>query len=178
MDLSPSPRYQKRPGCAGYARRRIFTSHRQYQTMARIVILVGTESGNAQMVADVLKDEIVGHDVAVTDRAQSAADLSGYEIALICCATHGNGDIPTNILGLAEALEKEKPDLSALRYGVIALGDQTYSDTFCFGGKKMDAIFAACGAQKIGERLEIDACTQPLPDEEAVQWSKDWVTLL
>ena len=28
------------------------------------------------------------------------------------------------------------------------------------------------------ERLEIDACTQPLPDEEAVQWSKDWVALL
>jgi MioC protein len=146
--------------------------------MARIVILVGTESGNAQMVADVLKDEIQEHDVSISDRAQSAADLAGYDIALIVCATHGNGDIPTNILPLAQSLEQNKPDLSALRYGVIALGDQTYSDTFCFGGKKLDAAFAGCGAQKIGERLEIDACTQPLPDEEAVQWSKDWVALL
>jgi len=148
--------------------------------MAKIAILVGTESGNAQMVADVLKDELAGHghEVTITDRARSAADLAGCEVALICCSTHGNGDIPTNILPLVEALEKDKPDLSALRYGVIALGDQTYSDTFCFGGKKLDAAFAQCGAQKVGERLEIDACTQPLPDEEALQWSKEWVGLL
>lgn len=146
--------------------------------MAKMVILVGTESGNAQMVADVLKDEIQDHEITVNDRAQSADDLAGFEVALIVCATHGNGDIPTNILPLAQKLEQDKPDLSALRYGVIALGDQTYSDTFCFAGKKLDAAFAACGAQKIGERLEIDACTQPLPDEEAVQWSKDWVALI
>jgi MioC protein len=148
--------------------------------MADIVILVGTESGNAQMVADVLKDELEGqgHAVSVTDRAQSAADFSNHEVALICCSTYGNGDIPSNILSLAETLESGKPDLSALRYGVIALGDQTYSETFCYGGKKLDAIFAACGAQKLGERLEIDACTQPLPDEEALQWSKEWAGLL
>jgi MioC protein len=148
--------------------------------MTKLLILVGTESGNAQMVADVLKDEIAGHghDVTVSDRAQSAADLEGYGIALIVCATHGNGDIPTNILPLVQSLEKNKPDLSALRYGVIAMGDQTYSDTFCFGGKKTDTAFAACGAQRIGERLEIDATTQPLPDEEALQWVKDWVPLL
>ncbi len=148
--------------------------------MAKTVVLVGTESGNAQMVADVLKDEIAanGHEVVTTDRAQSQADLAGYEVVLIVCATHGNGDIPTNILGLAETLEKNKPNLSALRYGVIAMGDQTYSDTFCFGGKKLDAIFAGCGAHKVGERLEIDATNQPFPDEEALQWVKHWVTLL
>jgi len=33
-------------------------------------------------------------------------------------------------------------------------------------------------AARIGERLEIDACTQPLPDEEALMWAKEWVTLL
>jgi MioC protein len=148
--------------------------------MAKIVILVGTESGNAQMVADVLKDEIEthGHDVSVTDRAESAADVSDHEIALVVCATHGNGDIPTNILGLVQNLEKNQPDLSVLRYGVIALGDQTYADTFCFGGKKLDAAFAARGARRIGERLEIDATSQPFPDEEALQWVKNWVTLL
>ena len=43
---------------------------------------------------------------------------------------------------------------------------------------RMVEAFAACGAQKLGERLEIDACTQPLPDEEALQWSKEWVGLL
>jgi MioC protein len=42
----------------------------------------------------------------------------------------------------------------------------------------MDALLAACGAQKVGERLEIDACTQPLPDEDALNWAREWVTLL
>lgn len=158
-----------------------FSRAPRYQTaMAKMVILVGTESGNAQMVADVLKDEIAahGHDVAVDDRAQSAADFKDSDLALIVCATHGNGDIPTNILPLVQSLERDKPDLSMLRYGVIAMGDQTYSDTFCFGGKKLDAAFAACGAQRVGERLEIDATIQPLPDEEALQWVKDWVSLI
>jgi MioC protein len=42
----------------------------------------------------------------------------------------------------------------------------------------MDALFASFGACKVGERLEIDACTQPLPDEEALNWAQEWVTML
>ena len=67
---------------------------------------------------------------------------------LVVCATHGSGDIPTNILPLAETLERERPDLSGHRYGVIALGDMTYQDTFCGGGKKVDKVFELCGARK------------------------------
>jgi MioC protein len=175
MDLGHASRYQETPPLRSAA-----ALEKRAGIMADIVILVGTESGNAQMVADVLKDELEGHGhaVSVTDRALSEADFAKHEVALICCSTHGNGDIPSNILPLVEHLERGKPDLSALRYGVIALGDQTYSETFCFGGKKLDAAFAACGARKLGERLEIDACTQPLPDEEALQWSREWAGLL
>jgi len=31
---------------------------------------------------------------------------------------------------------------------------------------------------RIGERFEIDACTQPLADEDAREWVKEWVDLL
>ena len=54
----------------------------------------------------------------------------------------------------------------------------TYQDTFCGGGKQMDKRLAELGAQRIGERLEVDASTQPLPDEDAVVWVKDWVKLV
>ena len=82
--------------------------------MANILILVGTESGNAQMVADALKPvlEGAGHAVGVSDTAASAADLAGRDVLLVVCATHGSGDIPTNILPLAETLERDRPDLS------------------------------------------------------------------
>jgi MioC protein len=148
--------------------------------MATILILVGTESGNAQMVADALKPVLTtaGHKVDVTDRAASIDALQSHETYLVICATHGAGDIPTNILPLAETLERERPDLSGRRYGVIALGDMTYQDTFCGGGKKLDTVFALCGARKLGQRLEVDASSQPLPDEEALGWIEDWKALV
>ena len=148
--------------------------------MATILILVGTESGNAQMVADALKPvlQAAGHAVDVSDVAASAADLQAHDVLLVVCATHGSGDIPTNILPLAETLERERPDLSGHRYGVIALGDMTYQDTFCGGGKKVDKAFELCGAQKLGKRLEVDASSQPLPDEEALGWIEDWKALV
>ena len=148
--------------------------------MASILILVGTESGNAQMVADALKPVLTGagHAVGVSDAAASAADFLGNDVLLVVCATHGAGDIPTNILPLAEALERDRPDLSGHRYGIIALGDMTYQDTFCGAGKKLDGIFASCGAKRIGERLEVDASEQPLPDEEALTWIESWKALV
>jgi MioC protein len=54
----------------------------------------------------------------------------------------------------------------------------TYQDTFCGGGKQMDALLQQLGARKLGERLEVDASTQPLPDEEAVGWVREWVKLM
>jgi MioC protein len=146
--------------------------------MATILILVGTESGNAQMVADALQPVLAtaGHAVDVTDKAATAADLQAHDVLLVVCATHGSGDIPTNILPLVEALHRDKPDLSGHRYGVIALGDMTYQDTFCGGGKKVDEVLERCGAKKVGERLEVDASEQPLPDEEALTWIEGWKT--
>jgi MioC protein len=148
--------------------------------MANLLILVGTESGNAQMVADALKPVLVaaGHKVEVTDKAATVADLQSHEVFLVISATHGSGDIPTNILPLAETLERQRPDLSGHRYGVIALGDMTYQDTFCGGGKQLDRVFALCRARKLGERLEVDASSQPLPDEEALGWIEDWKALV
>ena len=149
--------------------------------MAKILIIVGTESGNAQMCADHLSDNLpaLGHEVEVAaDADAGSVDLAGRDVVLVCTSTHGDGELPDNIIPLAERLRGEAPDLSHLRYGVIALGDQTYKATFCKAGKEMDALFAGCGARKLGERLEIDACTQPLPDEEALNWAQEWVAML
>jgi len=149
--------------------------------MASILIIVGTESGNAQMCADHLSDNLpaLGHEVEVAGDADAAGvDLAGRDAVLVCTSTHGDGELPDNLVPLAERLREQAPDLSHLRYGVIALGDQTYQATFCQAGKDMDELFARCGAHRLGERLEIDACTQPLPDEEALTWAQEWVTML
>ena len=148
--------------------------------MSNILVLIGTESGNAQMVADAVREplEAAGHAVAISDKATHASEFAGHDTLLVICATHGSGDIPSNILPLYETLAREKPDLSPWRYGVIALGDMTYQDTFCGGGKQMDALLQQLGARKLGERLEVDASTQPLPDEEALAWIEGWKALV
>jgi MioC protein len=148
--------------------------------MADILIVVGTESGNAQLVGDSLEETFSakGHTVAVNDNADASAVTGAKDVVLVVTSTTGMGDLPANIQPLSDQLTDANADLSHLRYGVIALGDQTYQDTFCGGGKKMDALFEKLGAKRIGERLEIDACTQPVPDEEALKWAEEWVQLL
>ncbi len=149
--------------------------------MTDIAILVGTESGNAQMVADALQEvlEAMEHQVVLHEEPDvDELELENRDVVIISCSTHGDGELPDNIIPLYEALRENKPDLSHIRYGVVALGDQTYSQTFCQAGKDMDALFAELGAVRIGERFEIDACTQPLPDEDARDWVKDWIAQL
>ena len=75
-----------------------------------------------------------------------------------------DADLPARDL-VAEALERDRPDLSAHRYGIIALGDMTYQDTFCGGGKKVDealkriddgtfGVCRVCGNPVGADRLE------------------------
>ncbi len=146
--------------------------------MTDIAILVGTESGNAQMVADALQEvlEEMSHAVSLHEEpCADELDLANREVMLVSCSTHGDGELPDNIIPFCDFLKENKPDLSHIRYGIVALGDQTYHQTFCQAGKDVDAILADCGAVRIGDRFEVDACTQPLPDEDARDWVKDWI---
>lgn len=148
--------------------------------MTDIAILVGTESGNAQMVADALQEVLEeAHEVALHEEPDyDELDFSSRDVLIISCSTHGDGELPDNIIPLCDALKEQKPDLSHIRYGIVALGDQTYHQTFCQAGKNVDALLASLGAVRVGERFEVDACTQPLPDEDARDWVRDWAEQL
>ena len=149
--------------------------------MAEILIVVGSESGNARLVAECVRDALAraGHG-ATLSTGQDCADLRLPErdLLLVCTSTHGYGDWPDNIAPFARSLDETRPDLSHLRYGVIALGDRTYHDTFCLAGRRLDEALRRLGATRLGERLEIDACEQPLPDEDALAWLKSWTAFL
>lgn len=149
--------------------------------MANIVIVVGTESGQSQMVADTLNDELMdqGHECELVEEAElDSFEIDSREVVLICTSTHGDGELPDNIIPFHDALKEQQTDLSHIKYGVIGLGDQTYHKTFCQAAKDMDTLFSSLKANKIGDRLEIDACTQPLPDEDAVEWLNEWLSEL
>ncbi len=143
-----------------------------------LTILVGTMTGTAEIVAEEINDELAeaGHaiEIMVMDDLDSAA-FAGGGLFLICTSTYGQGDVPDNAMNLYEDLQAKRPDLSAVRYGVIALGDKTYADTFCRGGRRFDAILAELKAVRVGERFEHDASSGTVPEEEGVEWARGWI---
>ncbi|MCB1590249.1 MAG: flavodoxin domain-containing protein, partial [Xanthomonadales bacterium] len=83
-------------------------------------------------------------------------DLRGLEAALFVVSTQGDGEPPEDCRSFFEALDAESaPQLSQLRYAVLALGDSSYPH-YCAAGRRLDARLAALGAQPAHERLEAD----------------------
>lgn len=143
-----------------------------------IFLVVGSESGNAEMVGDCVKDalEARGHTVETFRGGPlEAARLPERELVLIVCSSTGIGDLPKNIEPFFHELSGTRPSLSGLRYGLIGLGDRNYKESFLGGPKKWDALLTELGAQRIGNRLELDATDNPAPDEDAVTWVVPWV---
>jgi len=145
-----------------------------------ITILVGTMTGTAQLVAQELELRIDDSDNRAQARLMDNLDagvFAGGGLFLICTSTYGQGDVPDNAKQLYESLHSARPDLTRVRYGVIALGDRTYAETFCNGGRRFDRILTELGATRIGEVLLHDASAGTMPEEVAAEWIDGWVAL-
>jgi len=143
-----------------------------------LTILVGTMTGTAELVADEIKDAAAGEGIEAEVLAMDKLTPGVFEregLFLLCTSTYGQGDVPDNARDFFAAIEAQKPDLSAVRYGLIALGDRTYAQTYCFGGKRFDELLTGLGAARVGEPLLHDASAGTIPEEVAVDWVRDWI---
>jgi flavodoxin len=146
--------------------------------MAEVGIFVGTMYGNALLVAEEAQTILTaqGHNAQVFEDPE-VSDWESYQgkYALVVTSTTGQGDLPDSIVPLYQGiLDMYQPHL---RYGIIALGDSTYSH-FCGGGKRFDALLQEQGAQRIGGMLLIDASEDPEPETVSNPWVEHWATLL
>ncbi|MBD5633713.1 MAG: flavodoxin domain-containing protein [Candidatus Eremiobacteraeota bacterium] len=142
-----------------------------------VSILVGTMTGTAELVASEVQAALegAGHQATVTLMDDlTPATFEDDAVFLICTSTYGNGDVPDNAQALFAALETSRPDLSNVRFGLIALGDRTYKATFCQGGLRFDALLRELGAKRIGDALLHDAGAGTLPEDVAAAWSVEW----
>ncbi|MDB5805697.1 MAG: nitric oxide synthase [Betaproteobacteria bacterium] len=141
-------------------------------------ILVGTMTGTAELVAQEIELTMGDDDTVITVTDMDKLDASLLKpgsLYLICSSTYGSGDVPDNARAFYESLQSALPNLEGVRYGVIALGDRTYVQTFCFGGKKFDAILSELGASRIGEVCIHDASAGTMPEEVCVEWAQGWI---
>ena len=140
--------------------------------MARVAIFVGTVYGNAQLVADEAERILrtAGHDANIYEEG-SLEDWQQYleAVVLVVTSTTGQGDLPDTIAPLYLAMQEPGLWQPSLRYGVIALGDSSY-ETFCGAGRKFDALLQEQGAQRVMNRLELDATEHPEPELSARSW--------
>ena len=146
-----------------------------------LTILVGTMTGTAEIVAEEISDALSGAGVEVEVKPMDNLDSGVFGsggLFLICTSTYGQGDVPDNALQLYEDLKAKRPDLKGVKYGVVALGDRTYSDTFTHGGKRFDEILTELGAQRIGAICQHDASAGTIPEEVGVAWAGEWAKLL
>ncbi|MDK7283438.1 assimilatory sulfite reductase (NADPH) flavoprotein subunit [Staphylococcus pettenkoferi] len=134
-----------------------------------ITVLYGSETGNAQGVAEMFGERLqgLGHTVEVKGMDEiKPRNIKKVEDLFIVTATHGEGDPPDNAIELHEFLHGRKaPKLEDVRFSVLALGDQSY-DHFCQTGKDFDAKLEELGAERLYERIDCDVDY----DEDAEKW--------
>ncbi|WP_147199608.1 flavodoxin [Pantoea sp. MBD-2R] len=148
--------------------------------MAQVGIFVGTVYGNALLVAEEAEPLLVdqGHQVKIFEDPTLDDWLRYSEnVALIITSTTGQGDFPDSIAPLFHAIKDKLGHQPTLRYGVIALGDNSYDD-FCGAGKKFDDLLQEHAARRIGDVLLIDATEHPEPEEVSSPWIEEWAKQL
>lgn len=138
--------------------------------MSTIGLIVGTTLGGAEYVADHLIDQLQqeNHHTFMINQPK-IDDLFAYDFILFITSTHGAGDFPENIAHFMADISDQKPDLTQVKYAIVAIGDSSY-DTFCGAGKKANALFQQCQATSICPMIEIDVLNDPLPENAAEKW--------
>lgn len=121
-------------------------------------VLFGSQTGNAEVIAmdtaDALDADGYPTKLMSTDEL-SVADLAAMEHVVLISSTYDDGNMPDTAQDLWDELEGEAPDLSHLRYCVLALGDSSY-EFFCAAGRMFDEKMAELGAQRVVDRLDCD----------------------
>ena len=144
----------------------------------KLKILVGTMTHTAESVAHAIQmacaDLVDGIEVQRMDGLDTHV-FDEDALFLICSSTYGSGDVPDNAQALYISLDAEPRYLGHVRYGVISLGDQSYDDTFCQGGRKFDTRLQDLGAQRVGEVWCHDASSGTVAEEDAVVWCREWL---
>ena len=134
---------------------------------APLTILYGTESGNAEMLADktVKAAKKKGFKPKMVNMSETEpASLAKVENLLVLVSTWGDGDPPDDAENFCDALrilsELGEERLRGVGFAVFGLGDSHY-EQFCRCGKEMDRDLERVGGRRVLERVDCDVDITP-----------------
>lgn len=148
--------------------------------MASIQILVGSVMGTAEGVAGAAAEVLrqLDHQVRINFNPDAEDILATpEEVLLLCTSNTGSGDLPDNIQPLYVQLTRDYPRIAGRRFGVINLGDSSYT-TFNEGGRALTTAFEDLGAMRLGDPLILDASEGEDPEALARDWIAAWAQQL
>ena len=142
-----------------------------------VTILYGSQTGNAQGIAEKAKKTLDSQGFKVTVSSMSdfkPNNLKKLENLLIVVSTHGEGEPPDTAITFYEFVHgKRAPKLDGLRYSVLSLGDSSY-EFFCQTGKDFDKKLEELGGTRIHPRVDCDLDY----DDPAAAWVEGVISAL
>ncbi len=139
-----------------------------------VLVLVGTQTGNSEIVAAAIAETLgaLGFAAHVLDMAEAVPeDIAAYKQLIAVTSTWSGGTFPDNAVEYVEALEGLAPDLSALAFGVVGLGDRDYDPFYQTAARRLDGMLEALGATRSAEPCEIDGGPTPADIAATQVWA-------
>ena len=126
----------------------------QVQTLVAFASQTGFAEQLAWQTAEAL--QAAGMPIRVVSLAKlGAQDLQAAQRALFVVSTTGEGDAPDTAAGFARKVMGDKLGLDGLSYGVLALGDSSYSH-YCAFGHALENWLHRQGAQPLFDTVQVD----------------------
>ncbi|HDZ55982.1 MAG TPA: flavodoxin [Pseudomonas xinjiangensis] len=144
-------------------------------------IVSGSVFGTADLVADEAADYCTNAGLQVTRISPPSVSRlleADVQSLLICCSTTGMGEVPDSLLPFYVEMQDRFPLLTDIPFGVIALGDSAYGDTFCQAGEQFRELLQDLQAREILPMLQLDASETVTPETDAQPWLNKLVSLL
>ena len=137
------------------------------KNLINLDILFGTQTGNSEAIAEDMSKiaNEAGFRAKVNSLDNITMDILGnMENVAIITSTYGEGEMPDNAQLFWDALSANTaPNLSNIKYSVLALGDTGYEE-FCHAGKLIDTRFEQLGATRIQDRVDCDVDYEELSE--------------
>ena len=134
-----------------------------------LLLIFGTETGNAEELAEDAANMAKGFDLEATVMDMEDIepdDISTSKRLIVVCSTWGEGEQPVNAQDLYDAVtETEEGSMDGVNFAVLALGDTAF-ELFCESGKEWDTILEEKGGNRVNDRIDCDTDY----DDYAEEW--------